>query len=462
MALTITACILYEEPPHVEEIDGICNAQCGPCELGTFDCELGECTAPDAWGDLLERVQDCGDVIFVSQEGAEGAAGSRDRPMSSIAEAVDAANSQGMSLVVVRAGGEWNEEVVLQDLSLVAQGGRSSITVDGQGEHVTAVTVERGDVTVSGFDIEATGGITNYGMRVLGGELRLSEVKLRAARGKTGSDGADGAEGNRGERGEDGGWQDRWRGGRAGINPECGEADGGDGGQGEVGVNEAQQGEDSAGGAMGSWGSGENGWNGDPGEDGEPGEPNALSDGLWQRGSPGEDAAPGQAGIGGAGGAGGDAGSDGTGGGGGSGGAGGCGGSGGEGGKAGGSSIGLLVWSGAVTVVDSRVESSEAGDGGRGGLGGSGAEGRSGGSGASGDGTGDDGEEGGSGGDGGPGGRGGYGRGGESFSLICGSDVEVRLEDVELLYSSGGREGHNLEERADSGEYWNCTLKGEQ
>ena len=452
------ACVLYEEPPQVEELEGICGEKCGPCELGGFDCATGECVTPPQWGEVVDGVESCEDVVFVSAGGAEGGDGTRSAPVSSIKEALELATQDGAILVVALGDGEWSKEVVLSDVSLVAKGGRGAIVVDGNSEHVTGVTVDGGDVTVSGFDVEAGGGVTNYGMRVLRGDLRLVDVSLMAREGKEGAAGEDGADGVRGDSGEDGGWQERWRGGRAGENEACEGANGGDGGRGEVGMNEAAQGEDSAGGAMGTWSSGEHGWDGESGEDGAAGEESVLEDGLWLRGSVGEQGEKGSAGVGGAGGGGGHAGGDDTGGGGGAGGAGGCGGEGGEGGKGGGASIGLLVWEGTVEVVNSEIESAEGGAGGRGGDGGDGAQGRSGGSGASGDGSADDGRSGGRGGDGGVGGQGGFGKGGESYAVVCEAHSMVKLQESELDHASGGREGPDLEERASSGDEFNCDL----
>lgn len=454
-------CVLYEEPMPAEQIEGLCGGMCGPCGLGSFDCEHEQCVKPEGWGSALDGVEDCSDVIFVSEEHEGEEDGSKEAPMTSLQAAVELAREEGASLVAMDDG-VWREEVVVEGVSLVALEGRPSVVAEGSGEHATGVTVKGGDdLTISGLDVEASGAITNYGMRVLDGDVRLVDVSIQAGKGKDGEDGDDGAGGGSGTRGEDGGWQERWRGGRRGENAECSAANGGDGGRGRVGGNEASQGEGSTGGAVGTWGSGENGWDGAPGDDGRPGEGSELIDGLWERGGEGEQGESGEPGVGGAGGGGGGAGdSEGVGGGGGAGGAGGCGGQGGEGGESGGSSIGLLVWKGNVELVNSEVESEEGGDGGRGGRGGLGGEGRGGGSGASGDGSGDSGSDGGRGGDGGPGGKGGYGRGGQSYAVVCGDDATLKVSKSQLVHASGGREGPDLAMHAESGLEFNCHLDG--
>jgi hypothetical protein len=460
-------CGLYESPPKLEEV-GPCGI-CGPCGLGLIDCATEGCIFDKPWEGVLTGEMECGDIVVVAEGAPDHGEGVRGDPVGTIARAMELAVERDASVIALAADGVWHEAVAIDgNLSLV--GGvdeylrravdlRPKLKWESDDEHVTALTIEGNTETVwvVGLDVEGRGGMTNYGVRVVDGDVVvLRDLKVVAGPGGDGADGDDGIMGISGSVGGDGGYPSEWSPGAGGVNQSCPQANGGDGGQGEkVDVEPAQRGEDSSGGAVGRWGRGADGQSGEAGSKGHIGEKSSLVQGLWTRGGPAGKGERGKPGVGGGGGGGGSVSDTGVGGGGGAGGAGGCGGTGGQGGENGGSSIGVLVQGSDVRVFDSRIISSNGGDGGVGGMGGPGGLGRPGGEGAGGVETGNAGADGGHGGDGGAGGGGGGGRGGNSFSFLCGEEANIEINKVLLENGDGGLQfdGH-----ADSSNGRGCNL----
>lgn len=457
VVVLLVSCGLYEAPPRLGELDGVCNEPCGVCQLGVFDCEQRRCVYPTESGRFPGGAVTCSDIVFVGDwpevDGLES--------VDSIAAGLESAGRRDAHVLLIRDG-QWREEelVVGENIDLVGVQGTVSVAVEGDGQEVvTGMTFQGGEATITGLDIQVNGGMTNQGLRLTGGaDVTLANSTIRSGAGGDGRNGSEGEDGKRGERGQNGGEINRWSEGFGGVNQVCPQANGGDGGRGEYNVNAAQTGEDSPGGAEGARGDGDDGWDGSSGDNGRSGEPAQLVDGVWQRGTAGARGEDGQPGVGGAGGAGGQSdGAGGAGGGGAGGGAGGCGGRGGQGGSNGGSSIGVVVVDGHLMLSDSEVRAGAGGAGGSGGPGGQGAEGRPGGAGALGEGSGEKGGDGGRGGDGGDGGRGGDGKGGNSFAVVCGEErTQLSLESSRLDYGPGGLDG-NDSQRADTGEQYNCN-----
>ena len=444
VTFTAISCGLYQEPPPPTEVEGLCDRTCGPCDVGRFDCDTDRCEYFGFGSEPPEEIDSCDDVVVVGEDA------------TTVHEAVGSAGDDGFSAVAITGEEVVDEPVVIDDdISLFGIGADARLVVDGESEHLTGVVLDGAEATVGGLTIEVTGGVTNYGARLVeGADVRMGEVVIDVDDGEDGADGVDGASGRRGESGEDGGSPDRFNAGFGGINEHCPDTDGGDGGRGKAGASDAEPGDDSPGGASGSEEDGADGNHGADGADGSDGAEPQIVDGLWDSGSgePGED---GEHGVGGAGGGGGDAdGSDAVGGGGGGGGTGGCGGEGGQGGAAGGASIGVVVADGELQLVDADVSAAAGGDGGVGGLGGDGAFGHGGGSGAVGENSGDSGGDGGRGGDGGDGGD---GMGGNSFGVVCHEDnATVQLDSIQVDYGPAGTDPTG-EVKAESGEQHNCN-----
>lgn len=427
---------------------------------------VGDCQLSEFWEGILEEGMSCEAILVVAKDGSDSGAGSVGSPLLTIGEAL----TRGGSVIALVGEGVWREAVRVDrgvaivggvDRELLASEARPKVEVEKQGEHTSGLEVigASSKVLLQGFDIEASGGMTNYGARILDSSfVELREMKIVADKGGRGADGAPGAGGATGEEGTNGGSADVWSPGVGGINEACPEANGGDGGQGAYGGQRPQEGESSRGGAIGRAGVGEAGAEVQGGADGSWGEPSGYGDDWWEPGESGTKGEDGAHGIGGAGGAGGEA-DGGSGGGGGGGGAGGCKGSGGGGGEGGGSSIGILVSRSSVSLIGGEVQARDGGAGGAGGPGGEGGQGRPPGLGVTGIDGGQRGFAGGHGSDGGTGGQGGDGRGGVSFSVGCGPQTTLNINGTELKYGNGGEDGGELLSVGLSGESANCDAQ---
>lgn len=462
----LSGCGLYEGVPPYAELRTC--GECGPCGVGE-KCGDGECSFSGVWEGVASEEMSCEDIVVVVEGAAESGRGTAEDPVGTIGRALELLTEREGDVVVLVGEGEWRESVAVEtgvslvggvDRELQPDDVRPRIIQDG-GDHVEGLRIEgvKRRVQVAGVEIEARGGKTNYGARVIDSDdVTFRDVRLFSGGGGTGEDGVDGEPGARGEAGLDGGMTQDWIGGFGGVNEACPEANGGDGGDGErAGLTDGEEGADSVGGAIGRWGDGEDGYGVSDGEQGGPGSEGGLEGAFWVPGEPGTSGEDGEHGIGGAGGGGRRvSGQSGSGGGGGGGGAGGCGGEGGAGGEGGGSSIGLFTVNSIVELVEVEAASGAGGDGGLGGAGGDGGEGRRGGAGGNGIGPGEAGYGGGKGSDGGKGGMGGRGQGGNSYSLVCGDNAEVAIgENVRLEHGEGG---DGPVEPANSGPAWGCEL----
>lgn len=458
---------------------------CGPCGLGTFDGDQGECRLGGLKG-AVAPADACSAVVFLDPaEEAEGD-GTQDAPFRRLDVAVQAAAQAGAKVVVI--GGEPTLEGPLRmrdGVSVVGQYDRQwradktlrptiETTGESQDAHVSGFVgegLERKTV-LAGLRIRTSGaGHQHYGGRLrAAGNVVLRDLDIRAADASAGEVGLSGEDGADGSDGQYGSARTRSEGGGSGRNPSCPVADGGEGGRGllvDAGVRGAEDGQDAAAGAAGGrvvegqeGQKGEEGAEGQDGQDAELAPEGRISQGVWQVGvaEPGEDGEDGSGGGGGAGGSGeanqmtdGD-----FGGGGGGGGAGGCGGEGGDPGESGGASIGLLVDGGTVTLDRTSIASGNGGDGAAGADGGAGGAGGDAGVGANSSGAAEKGGDGGAGGPGGEGGQGGPGRGGPSFGIACRDANVVEEQNVSISGGEPGEHGGEVEGTGRAARAQNC------
>lgn len=420
-------------------------------------CELNPDPAdPDFFGQACDGTE----CVFVSPLGSAEGDGSVDLPYLTIGQGIEGALATNKSAVCV-ASGIYNEDVAVPpgiDLfggfdPSTFERSTSPAAVFGSGVSTLTYPVLEGTRKLAGFDIQhvipPVGERTTLALRVLDGdgELQVSHSTILAG---DALDGGPGSPGNAPAPAVA-------PGGNAGSNactPTCAGSPGaapvcafpgGVGGIGGAGSGAGGPGNDSPGGAQGGNGgvgsgscfvTGASGSDGADGGDltaqGLPGSGAGTS--IWfaagvpqyGNGTMGLPGLSGRGGGGGGGGAGATCNFTGNNSRGGSGGSGGCGGNGGlagQGGKGGGSSIGIALLGGSLSLFEVDIFT---GRGGNGGSGGNGAMGQAGGTGGSGGGGQSDGGggAGGSGGDGQSGGAGGPGGGGAGGSSACIVQVE--------------------------------------
>lgn len=443
-------------------------------------CDPG--TAKEGVGD------DCG--VFVSERGADGAAGTKQAPLKSIGEAIGRVKNSENPRVYVCIG-EFTESLSVpagvtifgrldcdanwirvdeegKETVLTAEAGMVPLKISAAGGstriedlHVKAEKISPQDATMRGTSSIAT--------IAEGGSITLVRCTLEAdeaAPGPTGAladppdselDGEPGSAGNaactaavvapNAEPSKDCGTGDSNDISRGGL--------GGNGGRNQAypGYNGSPNGIANAGARQGNGDCGEGGM----GKVGDPGVPGLGATGTGTISSAGYEGAPGQRGQRGRPGQGGGGGAGGMGEGactgasanfggasGGSGGTGGCGGNGGNGGGAGGSSIALLSIDAALTFQEVRLIAKAGGNGGAGAsgqLGGDGAAGGAGGTGISNKPL-SDGCAGGAGGEGGQGGKGGGGLGGHSIGIAFrGTPPPTVGVEIDHGVAGGGGEG---------------------
>lgn len=445
--------------------DKACGESCGPCDIGVFSCEDQACVFEEPWVGWVSDTWTCDEVIVVSSNGDDAADGGPDSPIQTVARARALGEQRSAKVIAIVGAGIWDESVqVLDGLSII--GGLNSAlsrsddrpVLRASGRNVDAAIsgIELAEIRratrVAGLEVQASGGFTNYGIRVVNSQnVWLHDLLIRSGAGQNGRPGASGAPGREGTIGENGGEGVPHIEGLGGTNEHCPDAAGGDGGRGgAVDV----RGKNALAGALGGMSEGQAGGDGSGGEPGKDGAPSRFIDGFWIPGASGESGSRGEHGGGGAGGAGGEGMNSGGGGGGG---AGGCGGLGGEGGAGGGSSIGILIASSAVQLSGVEIRAATGGDGGQGGVGGTGGIGMRGGFGSQGSG-GNPGFRGGRGGAGGAGGAGGNGFGGNSIGVLCNEDVSGTVKDLKVEVDNGGLSGGiHATDRALRSEFHNCT-----
>ncbi len=391
--------------------------------------------------------------IFVRTQGDDEAAGTREAPVRTLAQAILLAVDTGKRIYACDqsfvetlelpagvelyggldcdAGWQWTETRTV--VTGQVDGAPTLTLTDGSAGQPTLVS----DVDAIGHH-GVTAGTSSVAVVVDHAEARFVRCELRAGAAADGSDGADapqyaamsGVLGNTGGNANCG--TTPVAGGAQRLNGSCSQSVGGKGGDG--GFTEGQNGEPGLPSvpSHGQAGDGEpatgpwtcptsfmDGADGDDGDDGEGGTGTGTLSALGvYTGADGTDGTDGVVGQGGGGGGGRkkplSCSPAGVGSGGGSGGSGGCAGQAGRGGMAGGSSIALVILDGTVSFVEVVLTSAAGGNGGDGGdrqPGGDGGPGGSGGSGLH------QGCAGGSGGDGGDGGPGGGGQGGHSLGI---------------------------------------------
>ncbi|MFK7917464.1 MAG: hypothetical protein AB8G14_05255 [Ilumatobacter sp.] len=456
--------------------------------------------APEAVDELTVRVfEEASNAVFVDGErGDDGADGSMDAPLRTVAaaaeRAVDGADVYGRSIGVYTEtqtirldtgtslyGGfdeNWNRD---RNDRLRIEGASTGVIVAGDGDRrVSSIELAGADaapgrraigirvadaevVTIEDSRIvagAAGNGIENSGEEAAAAsigvlvvdttELRIERTTVNGSEGGDGvsfgddartsnrSDAASGSDGS-GVIGGDGGADDDAPGGNGGDGGASGPGDDAEGSRGGVGGQEPQEN-----GTPGRAGAGGDGGRGGDGGVGQPDNDPAIPIGM-----PGLSGQSGSTGVGAGGGGGGAAGGGAglaTGGGGGGGGAGGQGSSGGVGGGGGGGSLGIwAVRVDSVVIVESLVAGGAGGAGGSGGAAGTGGDGGAGGAGIEGGeqiaGAGN-GAGGGGGGAGGAGGVGGGGAGGPSYGMLT-----SQVDDVEITTSTirGGGGGNGAD-----------------
>lgn len=447
--------------PSVGPLTGAAPSFPAPDEMGVLGFELTATDGTDVESDTVwvTVFEDLARALYVSPAGLAGNPGTREAPLASIQDAIDAADALGDGTDVYVAAGTYDESLTLAanvgvyggfDADSWAFDPDASMTLV-QGGPTAVLARGASGIRVSWMHIHASDAVGD-GATSIG--LLLEDATDAILRGNVIEAGA-GTDGLRGEdrstRGGQGG-----DGSRGGSHGSCSDATGGRGG----GVSGADGWNGGRGGAGGkSSGSGGSKGNGDgggaggggstgraAGSPGTPGDPGAIGN-SGAGGAPfgsvddngynparGGTGGTGRAGFGGGGGGGG------TnvvwaaiacGGGGGGGGEGGLGGYGATGGYGGGASLGLLLLGTSdVVVAESEIRTTEGGAGGNGGVGGAGQEGGDGGNGGSGDN--DDrypGGKGGKGGRGGQGGPGGGGGGGPSIGIVAQASVTLEASE---------------------------------
>ena len=474
---------------------------CGICEAGRLTCAQdnagrGVCDAQD-----LPAEVPCESYLYV-EAGATSGDGSKERPYSSLIEAMDAARVAGQPAVILIAGGTYSESQTLEIVTGVhVFGGYDADTwtynpdvttvIDFQLNELNALGVNALDVFSKtivaniNINVNVNGGnsVNNYGVRVVNSPgLELESINVvvdDASGGGSGSTGADGADAPAVSKQIHALNQDTSRISQAEfVNTECPSSAGGKGGRGarvetsgQGAALSAEEGQDSVSGRSG----GEQGTLGfTDGQDGDDGRTPSMSgqDGTEgvaitqlnafffdlsrNYGSTGMDGTSGEGGGGGggsywsigarpegpngyAGMAGGDGGS------------GGCGGKGGGGGEAGGFSVALMIVNTSdLSIEDSSFTAGDGGNGGNGGDGGRGGIGAVGGEAATeyfGFGSVQPrsfyhpGGKGGNGGNGTEGGQGGPGAGGSSYGVFCDASSIAPTGDVTFKAGAVGRAG---------------------
>lgn len=414
-------------------------------------------------GPFVGPCSTCG--IYVSPEGNDAAAGTKDAPLATLQAAVDRADAMGYRTVFAAEGILGGVVELPGPLSVL---GGLAADFSGDGEPVGRSRID-GLVAVGvlasvrGFEVvvpatSSTAGESSYGVFVSDGVLELVDSEIQAgagAPGLMGSSGAIGLTGNDGGTALNSETDTPTAGGAAGVSQACPGGASGAGGMGGSG-GAAADGTGETGGAAPKGGAG--GMGGGSGSNGNPGDPGVavvaagapgaggLASGFldtssrWQPQFGGV-AEPGLSGRGGGGGGGGGGGSSNpmgdndAGAGGGGGGSGGCGGGPGGGGQGGGGSFGIFAANASVELTRVRVEAGPGGAGNTGGAGGAGGPGGDGGSGGTdvADG-GSDGGDGGAGGAGGDGGTGGGGAGGPSVAVWL---VDSTLDPTDSILVAG-------------------------
>jgi hypothetical protein len=463
--------------PSVGTLTGDSPTFTAPDQVGdlSFELEVSDGTTTEADTVRVWVLEDASQAIWVSASGSPSNPGTRAAPLSSIQDAIDAADNGGFGADVYVAAGNYDESLTLRSRVSVYGGfDPTEWTRDVaanrpvvSGDTVAVRGVEATALTVEGLEIIAADGVGVGGSSVAvlldrGDGVVLASNVIRAGAGATGLGGTTPDRARRGSNGGDGGdaklCVSRTSGGGRGVNYR----DGGTGGLGAYSNPTAgADGESSNGGDKGgagtsgskNGGDGGNGKaNGPVGANGAAGsafgalgadgqyDPAAAKGDTGGRGSPGY-------GGGGGGGAYGLVGfCGGSGGGGGGGGEGGHGGTAGEGG---GASFGVVVvGKGAVDILDNEIRTGVGGTGGSGALGGSGGYGGGGGNGGV---KGCDawiptlctgaGGDGGNGTTGGRGGHGGGGGGGPSIGVIEDLDAAASLSGNVFTLGGGGAGG---------------------
>lgn len=445
------------EGPSVGSLTGSSPTFTAPEQMGRLAFELsatdGNDTATDTvWVTVFE---DLAKALYVSPNGSSGNPGTRQAPLASIQDAIDAASAVGDGTDVYVAAGTYTEDLALaSDVGVyggfdpdswafdpngrlpLVEGGPSAVTAQStSGLRLSWMHVRSADaVTNSGSSIAVLledvvdavlrGNIIEAGAGMDG--LKGTDTSNRTGRGGDGDDGGNHGSCSSATGGDGGGIgsQDGWNGGDGGNGGKS-SGGGGDSGNGSGGGS-GGGGADDDGGA----GGGGQGDDGSIGSSGAGGGTFGSVDASGYTANGGRNGGTGSVGYGGGGGGGGYnnilfpvA----CGGGGGGGGEGGIGGPGGGGGAGGGASLGVLLVGGTTALVtDNEIRTAAGGDGGFGGVGGNGQAGGHGGD--AGNGDGDDrtaGGDGGNGGRGGKGGPGGGGGGGPSIGIVSGSGAAL-------------------------------------
>lgn len=445
------------EGPFVGSLSGATPTFAAPADMGRLTFEL---TATDGTDTVTDTVrvtvfEDMARALYVSPNGLAGNPGTREAPLASIQDAIDAAASAGDGTDVYVAAGTYAETLTLEpDVGVYGGFDPDSWAFDPgtsrpvvEGGHTAVLAQSMSGVRLSWLHIRSANAVTNGGSSIAVALADAVDAVLRGNIIEAGA-GMDGTAGtspaDRSGRGGDGD--------NGGNHGSCGSATGGDGGG--IGGQDGWNGGDGGDGGKssgdgGSTGNGSGAGGGGAGHDDDTSRGNG---GTGDAGAIGTSGAGGGAfgsvdatGYNGAGGGSGGAGRVGYGGGGGGGGynnvlvpvaCGGGGGGGGEGGiggpaagggSGGGASFGvLLTGSTTALVIDNEILTTEGGAGGFGGVGGRGQAGGDGGDGGNGDG--DDrsaGGSGGTGGRGGQGGPGGGGGGGPSIGVVSGSGAAL-------------------------------------
>jgi hypothetical protein len=471
--------------PLVTEAAGIARVQVGDA-VRTLSVRV---LARDADGGASDgvftiTVFDPGAGVFVSREsGADSNPGTRERPVATVARAVELARSAPPPVAVYLHSSEQSlAEPLALTPGLGLYGGFLTVLVcDPACTPVWLRTGPRTPITgaspllrvsdastrtvVDGLALTASEradpGASSVAIEVARSTsaLRLSDLAVTAGAGAAGRSWTGTAA--RGEPGSTGGAASGTAGGIGGGSP-C--SPGGAGGRGGAAGAPGTAGSPGLGPSPGAGGAtsgllgaevGEPGGAGDPGGHGAGGVASAFVHGSWS-GIAGTSGAAGVHGSGGGGGGGGAAISVGLGGvapggGGGGGGGGGCGGAGGRGGGGGGSSLGIVLVGSSPTVADVEIRTADGGAGGIGERGGAGGAGALGGLGFDPPVLGNTGARGGRGGDGGAGGHGGGGAGGASICILKLDGSAPTLSATTCTHGVGGGGGASPAGVAESG-----------
>ena len=468
---------------------GICEHSVDNCKNGKDQvCDPNEGAQSTDLPDLKFTDSDCDGIdgdeskaVFVDGfGGSDNNAGTKSKPVESIAKALTKASASGKNQILVSVG-SYSGAITLKSGVGIFGGydasngwtrtAGSTVQLHGATKLVSGTNLNSNTVlellTITSSSNTAEGGSSYAVFLNNPSGMVIRNCVITSGAGGAGKQGSKGDGGTSGDNGGDGkpGCED---GGSAfcsscskpgvgtGSSGPCGAkgGNGGSSGKGDGGGSDGSQGS-SSGGVGGKGGSaGNNGTAGGTGGGGSGGKNGNGGSSIGTVGSGGYSVSSGASGtsgsVGKGGGGGGGGGGDkpsfgecssygGTGGGGGS---GGCGAKGGTWGGGGGGSFAVYVYGGSVTIKDSDLKTLNGGKGGNGGAGGTGGAGGNGGAGgAGGDEDSKSGGKGGKGGKGGNGGHAGGGGGGPSIGIACGNNADITQSNNDITTGSGGGQG---------------------